>query len=62
MMNEYYCINNDTGELLKPTEARKQWREDYDGDDPTNSIPFEEQYTLTWFADGAWHYLEREAV
>lgn len=61
-MPEIYYINADTGELLTQSEARKQWREDYDRDDPTNCIPFEEQYTMTWFADGFWHYYEREMV
>lgn len=37
-------INRDTGEALTEEEARTQWREEYDGDDPTNILTFEEQY------------------
>ena len=37
-------MNLDTGEVLTYAEMRKQWREDYDGDDPTNGIDWHEQY------------------
>ena len=39
-----YFINQDTGEALTEEEARIQWREEYDGDEPTNILTFEEQY------------------
>ena len=46
--NEYIIshkfMNRDTGELLDEREAQTQWREEYDGDDPTNCIKFKEQY------------------
>ena len=42
-MNFY--TNNATGELLTADEARKQWREEYDGDDATNILHFGDQYT-----------------
>lgn len=38
-----YFINCDTGEALTE-EARIQWRDEYDGDEPTNILTFEEQY------------------
>ena len=41
--------NRDTGEILNEIEAKKQWREEYDGDDPTNPARFEEQYALERF-------------
>ena len=37
-----YFINCDTGEALTEEEARIQWRDEYDGDDPTNILTFEE--------------------
>ena len=39
-----YFINCDTGEALTEEEARIQWRDEYDGDDPTNILTFEELY------------------
>ena len=39
-----YFINCDTGEALTEEEARIQWRDEYDGDEPTNILTFEEQY------------------
>lgn len=35
-------MNRETGEVLNYKEARAQFREEYDGDDPTNIITFEE--------------------
>lgn len=35
-------INRDTGDALTEEEARIQWRDEYDGDDPTNILTFEE--------------------
>ena len=39
-----YFINCDTGEALTEEEARIQWRDEYDGDEPTNILTFEKQY------------------
>lgn len=36
--------NKETGEVLTYARARQQFREEYDGDDPTNLITFEELY------------------
>ena len=36
--------NKDTGQILKEPEARAQWRDEYDGDDPTNAVNFYNQY------------------
>lgn len=41
--------NRDTGEMLNEIEAKKQWHKEYDGDDPTNPVRFEEQYALARF-------------
>lgn len=37
--------NKDTGQILKEDEARAQWRDEYDGDDPTNAVRFFDQYS-----------------
>jgi hypothetical protein len=37
-------MNIDTGELLTKSEAIKQWKEEYDGEDDTNILDMEEQY------------------
>lgn len=37
-------MNKDTGEILTAADARKQWRNEYDGDDPTNCLSFLDQY------------------
>ena len=44
--------NRDTGELLTREEMLKQWREDYDGDDPTNPLHYSEQYDEIEQPDG----------
>ena len=36
--------NKDGGDVLTEDEARKQWRDDYDGGDPTNLLSFYDQY------------------
>ena len=36
--------NKDTGQILKEDEARAQWRDEYDGEDPTNAVRFFDQY------------------
>lgn len=36
--------NKDTGEVLDYSAMRNQWREEYDGDDPTNGLTWREQY------------------
>lgn len=36
--------NKDGGDVLTEGEARKEWRELYDGDDPTNLLSFYDQY------------------
>lgn len=43
----YYYMNNETGEILPKKEALKMWVEEYDGNDPTNDIPFSEIFTKT---------------
>ena len=40
-------MHNDTGELLTKKQALKIWCEEYDGNDPTNDIPFLEAFTKT---------------
>ncbi len=42
-MSKLY-MDKTTGELLTKQEALTIWREEYDGDDPTNAVPFEEQF------------------
>ena len=42
-----YYINNETGELVTKKEALKIWCKEYDGDDPTNDIPFSEVFSKT---------------
>ena len=44
MGNTQYYMNVDTGELLTYEEMREQWREEYDGEDPTNCRRISEQY------------------
>lgn len=45
-------MNRETGEVLTYTKARKQWREEYDGGDPLNAIPFSEYYAFLEYYDG----------
>lgn len=41
-----YYQNNETGELFdSATAARKDFRDNYDGDDPTNCVRFWDLYT-----------------
>lgn len=42
MANRY--MNTETGEVMDYKEAVKQFREEYDGFDPTNIIQFEDIY------------------
>ena len=44
---QYYYMNNHTGALLTKKEALKIWCEEYDGDDPTNDVPFSEVFSRT---------------
>lgn len=37
-------MNKDTGEILNRAEMLEQWRDEYDGDDPTNGLTWREQY------------------
>lgn len=37
-------INRETGELLNRREMLKQFAEDYDGNDPTNSVSWAEYF------------------
>ena len=37
-------INLETGEVLTRAEMLKQFREEYDGDDPTNGLSWDEYY------------------
>lgn len=39
-----YFVNRETGEVLTREEMTKQFREEYDGDDPTNAIDISEYY------------------
>lgn len=39
-------VNRDTGEVLTYGAMRRQWAEEYDGDDPTNGLSREEQYEV----------------
>lgn len=39
-----YYKNKDTGELLTREEMLTQWRDAYDGEDPTNALGWAEQY------------------
>ena len=43
----YYYMDNTTGELLTKKEALKIWCDEYDGDDPTNDLPFSEIFSKT---------------
>ena len=43
---EKHFINRETGELLTKAEALAEWKEEYDGGDPTNPIPFSEYYEI----------------
>lgn len=39
-----YFVNRDTGELLTRSEMMAQFRDEYDGDDPTNCVSWDEYY------------------
>lgn len=43
----YYYMNNETGELLTKKEALEIWCNEYDGNDPTNDLPFSEVFEKT---------------
>ena len=44
---KHLYINKDTGEVHESKEGMlKQWREEYDGDDPTNCMHWTEQYEM----------------
>lgn len=42
--NRLKYMNLSTGEVMTERAMRKQFRDDYDGDDPTNSLTWEEYY------------------
>lgn len=52
MSYEREYLNRDTHELLLEKAAKRQWQDEYDGDDPTNPLRFEEQYELVRFCYG----------
>ena len=39
-----YFMNRETGELLTRPEMIQQFREEYDGDDPTNCVSWDEYF------------------
>ena len=41
-----YYMDKTTGELLTYAEMRESWRNDYDGDDPTNPLHWSEQFEV----------------
>lgn len=41
---KFYRNVDDPGAILTEDEARKQWAEEYDGEDPTNLLHFYDQY------------------
>ena len=53
-------MNRYTGELLTYKEMMTQWREELDGDDDTNLIPYTEHYIPVFYHDGRWHYVLNE--
>lgn len=44
-----YCDNR--GQLFTYQEAREIFRNEYDGEDPLNGIPFDEYFTRVIFQD-----------
>lgn len=40
----FYFMNRETGELLTRAEMMTQFRDEYDGDDPTNPLSWDEYY------------------
>lgn len=38
--------NRDTGEVLNYFDARMQWMRDYDGEDNSDCVSFEEMYSV----------------
>ena len=42
-----YYEHRETGELLSKKEALKIWCDEYDGNDPTNDLPFDEIFRKT---------------
>ena len=42
--NRLKYMSLETGEVMTERAMRKQFRDDYDGDDPTNSLTWEEYY------------------
>ena len=45
-MGEIAYMNLETEELLPKKDALKQWRDEYDGGDPTNIMDFWEYYMI----------------
>lgn len=46
-MKQFFYQNNVTGEIMSKKEALIVWCDEYDGNDPTNDIPFNEIFTKT---------------
>ena len=44
-MRKGYFMNNECGNILTYSEMIKEYREMYDGDDPTNPSHWEDYYT-----------------
>lgn len=59
---DMHYMNRYTGELLTYEEMMAQWREEFDGDDDTNLIPYTEHYTPVFYHDGRWYYVLNEFV
>ena len=44
----WYYMNRQTGELLTRKDMLAQWEEEYDGNDPTNLLSYQEVYEKVW--------------
>lgn len=43
-MSKYEFVNKQTGEVLTLKDMLEEWRNEYDGGDPSNSLGLEEYY------------------
>ena len=55
MTVQYYYQNNETGELFTYGEMRADFAENYDGDDETNCIGWQEYYSKMYHDGKCWH-------
>lgn len=53
-------MNRYTGELLTKEEMMTQWREEFDGDDDTNLMSYDEHYIPVFYHEGRWFYVLNE--